>query len=88
MYIYLDLYKTASGGLVHVRYWYIQCTCTSHQYIYAQSLSFQESVLAEKEQEWNGLQTKLNEELERVKGELEESRSQCTQLKEASEKVG
>ena len=44
-------------------------------------------MLAEREREWNGLRTELNGELGRVKGELETSHTQCTLLRETSEKV-
>lgn len=47
----------------------------------------QESVLAEREREWNGLQTELRGQLEGVKVELEDSRAQCQLLRDASEKV-
>ena len=45
-------------------------------------------MLAEREREWNGLQTELRGELERMRGELEGSQTQCAQLREATEKVG
>lgn len=50
-------------------------------------LHSQESVFSEREREWNGHQTELSGQLERVRGELEESQSQCLLLREASDKV-
>ena len=50
-------------------------------------LLFQDSMLAEKEREWNGMKTQLSLELERVRGELEETKTQFQLLRDSSEKV-
>ena len=44
-------------------------------------------MLAEREREWNGMKTQLGLELERVRGELEETKTQFQLLKDSSEKV-
>ena len=44
-------------------------------------------MLAEREREWNGLRTELSSELERVRGELENSQTQCQLLTDTNEKV-
>ena len=44
-------------------------------------------MLAEREREWNGTKTQLGLELERVRGELEETNTQYQLLRDSSENV-
>ena len=44
-------------------------------------------MLAEREREWTAVKTQQALELERVRGELEESSTQCQLLRDSSEQV-
>ena len=44
-------------------------------------------MLSEREREWSGVRAEMSGELDRVRGELEGSKTQCQLLRETSEKV-
>ena len=51
------------------------------------NIRLQEAVLVEREREQSAVRSGMSVELERVRGELEETQRQCQLLREASEKV-
>ena len=58
------------------------CVC-----IDCDGILFQELVLAERERQWNGMKTEMSSELDRVRGDLNESQTQYQLLKDSNEKV-